>query len=328
MALHLSISSFKKYPPACAIVIFILAYIVLEIVCNIFLPTSNLEIQFSDLRERVVTYPAPNIQIMGDSVAAGGILASLFKDDNLSIRNDAVAGGGPAFSYLLLKSEIKAGKIPKTIIVAHSPHTFSGIRTPVLLGRFAHWSELPGLLMEDDIQLSDFMYALLTRFSYILSYRTQIKNLLRGNSAFFVNTESKDPSEQERLNEYNNAVIKGTYSPKPLNQGIWPMYKEQFIVSPLNDEYFSALLDLANQYNIEVFWVTMPVTERVYDAREKIGFNTKFYQYINTYIHTKKLKSIQERFLVYDDVLFDDLSHLNTAGAVLFTKHLRMRMKL
>jgi hypothetical protein len=328
MALHLSISSFKKHPPACAIVIFILAYIVLEIVCNIFLPTGNLENKFSDLRERVVTYPAPNIQIMGDSVAAGGILASLFIDDKLSIRNDAVAGSGPAFSYLLLKSEIKAGKIPKKIIVAHSPHTFSGIRTPVLLGRFAHWSELPGLLMEDDIQLSDFIYALLTRFSYILSYRTQIKNLLKGDFGFFLNTQSKDPSEQERLDEYINAVIKGTYSPKPLKKGIWPMYKEQFIVSPINDEYFSALLDLANQYKIEVFWVTMPVTERVYDAREQIGFNAKFYQYIDTYVHTKKLKYIQKRFLVYDDVLFDDLSHLNTAGAVLFTKHLKMGMEL
>lgn len=325
MAHHSFISSFKRYPPARAIIIFVVAYVILEALCHLFLPTSKLEKQFDVLRERVVSEPPPDIQIMGDSVAAGAILTSLLNNASVSIRNDAVAGSGPAFSYLLLKSEIDAGRLPEKIILAHSPHTFSGVRTPVLLGRFAHWSELPGLLAEDDISLSDFTYALLTRVSYILSYREQFKEAIKGHFYFFSHDDAPDPSEQERLAIYRDEVARGEFHPRPLGEGVWPIYQESFAVSDLNNHYFSALLDLAKEHQIEIYWVTLPVTNRVFKAREEMGFNDHFYDYIDEYVQRGELRYYQKQFITYDDALFDDLSHLNTPGAIEFTRYLKIR---
>ena len=131
MVLRLSISNFKRYAPIRAIGWVILTIAIVEFLLNLFGPRSAMEGMFQQIRTRVEQQPAPTIQVLGDSVAAGGVLGTLLGNGvGVSVRNDSIAGGGPAFSYFLLKAQIEAGNVPKVLIVAHSPHTFSGVKIP------------------------------------------------------------------------------------------------------------------------------------------------------------------------------------------------------
>ncbi len=322
MVHHLSISSFRRHPPTQAIGWFLVAALTLELVCHLWLPRSDMELQFDEVRQRVEHEPAPEVQIMGDSVAAGGILSTLLRVNFNAVRNDSVTGSEPTFSYFLLKKEIAAGRTPEFLLLAHSPHTFSGVRYSVLVGRFAYWSELPELFWNSDDR-SAFLYGILTRPSYILSYRDQFKALLtQWDYRFFTSIPKLPKSEVLRLAQYQELLDKNQFKPKTLGEGIWAMYKESFRVSPLNDHYFRLLLQLANTHGIKVYWITMPVTERVYHYRQGINYNTNLFNYLDQFVIRGELNYLQRDFMVYGDDLFDDLSHLNMSGAIKFSSHL------
>lgn len=321
MVHHLSIHSFRRHPPTKAIAWFFVAAILLEIFCQLYLPHSEMELQFVEIRQRVVHEPALTIQIMGDSVAAGGILTTILSGNANIARNDAIPGSGPPFSYFLLKQEIAAGHTPTYLLLAHSPHTFSSVRFPVLVGRFAYWSELPELCWNSDDR-SAFLYGMLTRFSYILSYRDQFKNLLKGDYRFFISKPKPLMSEAKRLAQYQALLDKNQFKPKPLDNGVWPMYKEPFRVSPLNDHYFHLLLQTAKAHGIKVYWITMPVTDRVYQYREGLEYNKYLFHYLDQFVTRGELIYLQRDFLVYKDDFFNDLSHLNIGGAIKFSTYL------
>ncbi len=322
MERHLSIPSFRRHHPTQAIGLFLVGVLVLELICHTYLPRSYMELQFNKIRQCVVGGSAPAIQIMGDSVAAGGILTTFLGCDGKTIRNDALVGSGPAFSYFLLKDEIAAHRNPAYLILAYSPHTFSGIRTPVFIGSFAYWSELPELFWNSDDRFS-FLYGILTRLSYILAYRDQFKALLtNGDYHFFISKPDTDKSEKNRLNEYKALLDKNKFKPKSLGDGLWDMYKEPFRVSPLNDLYFCRLLQLTKSHGIKVYWITMPVTQRVHNYRQGISYESNFINYLDRFVKRGELKYIQRDFLVYEDKYFDDLSHINMNGAIKFSSRL------
>jgi hypothetical protein len=322
MALHLFTFNFRDYPSVRAIGWFILTTLAVELICKWCLPRSNMEVQFGEMRLRVASKSAPTIQIMGDSVAAGGILTTLVSSNRDLIRNDALPGSGPAFSYFLLREEIAAGHVPKHLVLAHSPHTFSGTRYQVLVGRFAYWSELPELFLYCDDR-SAFLYGVLTRFSYILSYRDQFQALLKkGDTRFFKSKPELPKSEEERLAEHQALLEESAIDRRPLKEGVWSMYREQFRVSKTNDYFFGRLMELAKANGINVYWVTMPVTERVYHSRRELNYEADLFSYLDQYVVREYLNYLQREFLVYEDEFFDDLSHLSIEGSIRFTSHL------
>jgi hypothetical protein len=317
-----SISSFKRYPPLQAIGWFILFVLILEVTCRAWLPESGMENEFQAISKLAETAPAPTIEIMGDSVAAGGVLTTLLTQDSNTIGNYAVTGSGPAFSYFLLKRELAAGHAPAYVLIVHSPHTFSGVRFPVLVGSFARWSELPELFWNSD-DGSAFLYGLLARLSYILTYRDQFKLLLtEGNYQFFLDRPVPRAPETQRLAEYRALEKTNAFKANPLPDEIWDMYKEPFRVSRLNDRFFRKMLQMAKANGIKVFWVSLPETRRVFDYRKKIGYTEDQFRYLDQFYATGELKFLQRDILVYEDDLFDDLSHLNMRGAIRFSSHL------
>jgi hypothetical protein len=278
-----------------------------------------MEMKFYEIRDCVKTGITPDIIILGDSVAAIGILASMISSDILNIRNYSIAGGGPVFSYLLLQQILDKNDLPKAIILAHSPHTFSDVRFPVLIGKFAYFSELPGLILNSN-SLSDSLYGILTRFSYVLSYRDQFKSLLKGDASFFRKRPNNfNQNEDQRILEHLEQLKKGTFTPKDLGSSLWPMYKEPFHVSEMNSHYTSRMLKIAREKGITVYWATMPITERVDSYRQNINYHNNFYAFLDRFANEQLLFFVQRDFLVFEDAFFDDLSHLNLSGAIAYT---------
>ena len=326
MARLLSISNFKRYPPIQALFWTVIVWIVIEAGCHLCLPESLMVTRFYKIRDHVKTDPAPDIIIMGDSVSAGGILASMISSDTCNIRNYSIGGGGPVFSYLLFQQILKKDKLPRAILLAHSPHTFSGVRFPVLIGKFAYLSELPGLMYNSN-SLSDTLYGILTRFSYVLSYREQFKSLLKGDVSFFRKKPIKNnQNEEQRIFEHLYQLKKGTFIPRDLGADLLPMYKESFRVSEMNRHYTSLMLKTAREKNVAIYWATMPVTERVVSYRHKINYHKDFYAFLDQFANEELLLFMQRDFLVFEDALFNDLSHLNISGSIKYTKMLNEKM--
>src|SRR5687768_8531187 len=100
---RLSIFSFKNRDPLSAIVLFITCVVLVEAALS-FLPQNSLIRSFRV--SRIPEGAAPDIQIMGDSVARGGIMAeqltSALSSDRI-VYNYALAGTGPEFPYFILK---------------------------------------------------------------------------------------------------------------------------------------------------------------------------------------------------------------------------------
>jgi hypothetical protein len=304
----------------------LLAIVIVEFALNLWGPRSAMEKDFTRIRDEVADRRAPRIQVLGDSVAAEAILGSIMCAGRDQARNDAIGGGGPAFSYLLVAQQIQAGRVPEAVVIAHSPHTFSGTRFPVLVGRFAHWSEMPDIVWNSD-DLRGVAYGLLTRFSYLLAYRDELKNLTQGEARFFVTRTPERKTEFERLAEHDRLLAQARFQPRNLGEGIWPMYKEEFSVAPLVDRYFRRLLELLKQHNVKVYWATLPVTERVSHVRRGIGYDERFYAYLDQFRVEGYLHFLQREVLVYEDRYFDDLSHLNMDGALRFSRHLAGAMR-
>ena len=96
-----SIFSFKRSNPLAGFVLFVLLVLVIETVLA-FMPQNSL---ITAIGRIPTPAKSPDFQIMGDSVAQGGIIASQLSDElgGASVANLAVAATGPEFPYFLLK---------------------------------------------------------------------------------------------------------------------------------------------------------------------------------------------------------------------------------
>lgn len=321
MALRSSTRDSRRYRPLRAIALAALIYALLEVACHVFLPPSTMEAHFRQVRERLSTGSPAEVQLMGDSVAIDGILTSVVDPEGLAIRHDALEGSGPVFSYLLLREEIAAGRVPSCLLLAQSPHTFGGIRYEILVGRFAYWSEIPELAWRAE-ERPEVLYGIFARLSYMLSYREQLREALFGKLTFFEEASAPVKSEAERLSAYQALAESGRFIPKKLPDGISSTNVEKFLVAPQVDYYFRRLLDLAQENGIKVYWISMPVPQRVFDFREQLDYYPDLFRYLDPFVARGQMQYLQRDAVVYEDSQFDDLLHMNMVGAVRFSQHL------
>jgi len=297
--------------------------VALEATGWLLLPRGSLQIEFERIRHRVEAMPPPKVQIVGDSVAGGGIMAGQFPAET-GLRNDAIMGTTLAFTYFLLRDQLGRSDRVEDILFAHLPRAFEGTSMTTLVGLFADWSEMPEVLSHTEIwERKDVLYGLLTRFSYLLAYRTQLRELLTtGELPEFVVPGTGVP-EAERLAEYRRQIAAGTYAPRPLPVTLPDAYRQSFTVSPKNDVYFRKLLDLARSNGVRVHWVALPVSERVARERDRLGFDRDLERYLERFTASGVLRILLDASPVYPDSAFDDLSHLSVPGSLMFTCHLR-----
>ena len=125
------------------------AVVVIEAGLGLWGPECTLVKEYRQVIARAMREPAPDLLIMGDSVARGSILAGVVAEQlgpELSARNDAMQGTGPEVAYFTLKRELDAGKVPKAVLYAPSPHTFASTRMHIAAGGFCTWPEVIDLL--------------------------------------------------------------------------------------------------------------------------------------------------------------------------------------
>jgi hypothetical protein len=301
----LFIFSFKNRNPLTAIFLFVIAVVILEIAFS-FRPPNTL---MQSLRtNRVATGSVPDWEIMGDSVAQGGIIATQlagYLSDDQSVTNFAIASTGPEFPYFLLNRQIAAGKAPKKIIYAPSPHTFASKRIAILVGGFCNWREIFEIA-SSGVQPCEVVYGVLCKVSYTLRHREELKELFKTKKA---------PATKLETPRYPASRLK-------------PMYKKPFTVEQFNGLFFLKFLTLAQEHNIPIYWVTMPVLPVVSESRKPFNFETDYYRFVDDLEKQFDVRDLQKKFILFGETDFIDYIHLNSVAAERFTEMLGAKLSL
>ncbi|MBA4149667.1 MAG: hypothetical protein H0X66_16265 [Verrucomicrobia bacterium] len=307
----LSIFSFKNRNQFAAIGLFIAMVIVLE-TAFAFLPQNSLMTSFNV--NRTLPNPAPDFQIMGDSVAQGGLIADQLQEylpPGKTVYNYALGGTGPEFPYFILKRQIKAGSAPKNIIYGPSPHTFHSKRVALLVGAFCDWGESWDVVMSRK-EPFEAVYGGVCKLSYTFRHREPIRELLKKPAPLFPKLVLREQNEMPSA----GIAAERHYSEEDLH----PMYKRGFKVLSFNRHYFEKFLDLAQQNGIQVYWVTMPVLPVVAESRKNVLFDAAYFAFLEEAQKRFGIKLLQKEFLVFEDQDFKDFTHLDIPAAERFTK--------
>jgi hypothetical protein len=311
-----------------ALTLLIGAVVAIEAVLAFWGPESTLVNEYRQVLARAPVEPAPDLLVMGDSVARGSILTSVLHEHlgkGVTIRNDAMQGTGPETAYFALKRMIAAGRIPGAILYAPSPHTFASTRMHIVAGGLCTWPEMADLLGSGHDRF-DILGSTLLRFSYTLRYREQIAELLRGRREVLALFRPAVLNEDERVAsaEKQAADRKPTAAtPAPLK----PLFRIPFTVAPVNRYYLDRFLNLAARHKIPIYWVTTPCTQRGYDSREKFGFNADYYRFLDQLATRPQVTVLQREFPVYADTDTSDQTHFDLPASRRFSAELGRRLQ-
>ena len=293
-----------------------------ELAGRVLLPPAQLDRAFAVGRQRVEELPAPPVQLMGDSVVAGGVFADLIGSAELGVRNDAVQATTPVHTYFLFKRELESGRRPQYLLLAHHPRTFETVRVPALIASFARWSEVPDIVWTAGGN-RDASYGVLTKVSHLLRHRDELRALLtRADTTWMDEPATSHLSAEERIAAYVKQQQQPDFRLAPPSPQYIELQRRPFTVSQQNDIYFRRLLALAKREQIPVYWVHVPVSPQVRDLRASTGHDAAFKEYLQQFVKSGELSVLGAGPLVLPADHFDDWSHVNTAGAIRFSCHI------
>jgi hypothetical protein len=293
--------------------------IVVDVAFGYLLPPSAERVYYRTARAFVEETAAPDIQIVGDSAAGRGLIAqALAASDDVSVRNDALSGTRLAFTYYLLRRQFERGRIPSAIVLAHTL-SFDDSQADRLAATFLDSAELPEALAATT-HWADSLYAVLSRYSYVLMNRQHFRALIvSGNYGFFVASSDENQYEPHSDEALFDAYLSGA------ERALAPERFEEirrirpFHVDDEADGYLRKLLALAKRHDVKVFWLTMPVPAVVAEAYGRFDTERELLAYLRQFEQRGELTTLEARFSVYDNDLFADTVHATPAGAVRFS---------
>ena len=291
--------------------------VAIDAFCHVLLPDGELVELEDAMRAHVAAAPAPDIEVIGDSVARVGLMSSGLADGTLTAENVSTPASGTPKSFLMLARQFEAGHVPKVLVIAHSPHTFGQVRYEVLVGGFAYWSEIPGLVVDAD-KWTDVLYGVFTKLSYVLMHRDSFSDLLtKGDPSFFLAKVGRrlPLPDLERIKEFPARLAAGEF-PRDRVLEVRERAAMPFTVMPINDKYFRRILQLARTHGVKVFWVTMPSPAHTLKRRSKVHYEEDMLAYLRQFESSGELQILRGEFVAFPDNLFIDSLHLNEAGAV------------
>ena len=304
------------------------AVLVIETALAFWGPQSTLIREYRQVLARARIGPAPDLLIMGDSVARGSILTRVLREQlgaDVSIRNDAMQGTGPETAYFALKRLVAAGRVPPAVLYAPSPHTFASTRMHIVAGGLCTWPEVVDLLGSGHDRM-DILGSTLLRFSYTLRYREQIAELLKGRRDVLASFRPPVLDEDEWMATCEKE--RAQRQPAAVNQQtLKPIFRTPFSVAPVNRHYLDRFLILAAQHGIHVYWATPPCTQRGYESREQIGFNTGYYSFLDQLATHPQVTVLQREFPVYPDSDSFDQTHFGIPASRQFSAGLGQRLR-
>jgi hypothetical protein len=311
-----SIFNFKRQNPLAGLLLFALAVVLIESTLAL-LPQNSLITSF---RAQNVPATAPDWQIMGDSVAAGGIRADQLATHlapATNVVNLALSGSGPEFPYFILKRQIATGVTPKAILYAPSPHTFGSERIALLVGAYATWPEIAEIA-SSGIEPFEVLYGVMCKLSYSLRHREQLAEVLKGRSEP-TRTEPAAVTENEV-----KAVAKEKSFPA---DKIHPMYKKPFTVANFNRHFFEKFMVEAQARQIPIHWVSMPTLEVVKDARKPYQFEEDYQAFLKANRQRYGFHLLMPQSPIFQPQNFEDYTHLNSNGAEKVTHMLALEIE-
>jgi hypothetical protein len=251
----------------------------------------------------------PDWQVMGDSVSRSGIdtnvLATALGDP--LVFNAAIPATGPSFSYFILKRDLAAGRAPKAILYAPSPHTFASRHVALVVGGFCTWREIGEVLLTG-LKTTETLYGILCKVSFTLRNREELGSWLKTGAE----EQVTDPPAATRHPPGHHYAT----------NEILPVLRQPFTVRPFNQLMLENFLQLAKDNHIPVYWATMPVLPAVAEGRKPFNFDADYEAFLADLQVRFGVIMVQRDFLVYDDADFADSIHLNPAGAAQFTRYL------
>lgn len=311
-----SIFSFKRSNPLAGLLLFALAVLVIETVLA-FLPQNTLITALGSIH---VPEKSADWQVMGDSVAEGGIRAEQLAaslSPETSVANVAVSASGPEFPYFLLQRQLAAGVAPRAILYAPSPHTFGTRRVALLVGAFATWPEI-GEIAASGIEPFEVLYGVLCKLSHSLRHREQLAEVLKGRST---------AAEAERaVATGKNPTAEGKETAFPISR-VHPMYRKSFTANPFNLHFSQKFLTEARAHNIPVYWLSMPVLEVIRETRAPFHFEDDYQRFLKTTAEQYGATLLMPHSAIFPPANFKDYAHLNAQGASLFTDLLGHQLK-
>ncbi len=312
-----SIFNFKRQNPLAGLLLFALAVVLIESTLAL-LPQNSLITSF---RAHHLPEKAPDWQIMGDSVAAGGIRADQLATHlapATNVVNLALSGSGPEFPYFILKRQIATGVTPKAILYAPSPHTFGSERIALLVGAYATWPEIAEI-GSAGIEPFEVLYGVTCKLSYSLRHREQLADVLKGR---------RQPREKEPATVGAQGTEKVVAHEKsfPADK-VHPMYKKPFEVAKFNQHFFEKFMTEAQARQIPIHWVSMPTLEVVKEARKPYRFEEDYQAFLKTNGERYGFHLLMPNSPVFPPQNFEDYTHLNQDGAMIFTDLLGDKVK-
>lgn len=312
-----SIFSFSRENPLAGLLLFAIAVLIIETALA-FLPQNAL---ITALGTNRLPDRSPDWQIMGDSVAEGGIPANQLAEklpSGTSVANVALSASGPEFPYFILKREIASGTVPKAIIYAPSPHTFGTKRIALLAGAYATWPEITEIATAG-IDPFEVLYGVICKLSASLRHREHLAALMKGRR-MAPDGERPAATESGPPESKNNA-------PSFTLDRVHPMYRKRFDITPFNLHFARKFLAEAKARDIPIYWVVMPVLEVIHEVRKPYQFDENYTRFLNDIQGQYGVTLIIPRGEVLPPENFMDYAHLNPRGAALFTQKLAEQLK-
>jgi hypothetical protein len=270
------------------------------------------------MRELVAREPAPAVQIHGDSVAQGALFATEIAaalPAGTTVRNASLQGSGPEFTWFLLERQVAGGKAPRSIVIAHSPHTFVTERTGVLVGAFLKWDEVPEAFAAGH-HFFDALYGVLCRLSFTLRHREELSDFLKGRGSEVAGWRHPIPTEVRIREHMAMDEAKWAREGKGPLPGIHPVYRQRFVVDAGEREYLARTLALCRAKGITVWWLTLPEHAAVAAARGSIGFAPAYYAFVDSLAARGEVKLLRRDFEVLPAENFSDYTHVRYPEAL------------
>lgn len=299
-----SIFSFKRENPLAGLMLFAALVLVIEAALALMPPKSLV----TAIGEIPLPRKSPDWQVMGDSVAQGGIVApQLATELGASVTNLAVAATGPEFPYFLLKRELAAGVPPRAILYSPSPHTFGTRRIALLVGAYATWPEIAEIFGAG-IEPFEVFYGVTCKLSYSLRHREQLAEVLKGRRA----PEAVVHASKKSADTASDA---DRFPAKNLH----PMFKKPFEVNAFNLHFFRKFLAEAAAQKIPVSWVSVPMMEVIRAARKPLHFEEDYQQFLREVRDEFSVRLLMPESVIMGPREYKDYAHLNAEGAATFT---------
>ena len=310
-----------QQPRLTAVWLFIIGVLTIETALQ-FLPEGFMTRTLVHRTEEMRYLPPTEIQLMGDS-ATSAIRAGLLEHaigTGHTIGNYSLPGTAPMFSYFLLRRQVAAEKVPKTIILAPNPFTWGDPMLDRFLGRFATPAESLEFL-RDQRNLGTWLYGSLCKISYTLRYREELYKLVTaGDLSHFATFERPVSSVQNTRAKITPAELRPAEPKKSvLDPGnIPPLIRSPMRIHPYNEYYLDKLCALAGANGIRIVWITLPVPESLHPGEARTATYTSFIERMKS--RHSNLFTIAPGVPTMPDAYYSDPWHMNPFGAWVFSE--------